>query len=258
MRTSLVPRTPVLVRVLQTLQMSISGGIAHVHRPKDTRARARTSNTPTVHSWRHSARPLVPRTPVLVRVLQTLQMSILGGILARLLVPITPLLVRVLQTLQISILGGKRARPLVPRRLVLVRELSNILGPLHARSPHARPRKTIDRNPHRLPLHNPTRDGRKYGPNRRRRVSNLSKTTAPCPHPTHRYDALLAFLDECVVEVLAPPRRLLELPPRIRVRHPARRAVARVASSRLVSSRLGVSEPNRRDWTVGQSGIEIQ
>ena len=70
-----------------------SGGIQHVHssqghpcscayfkhskcpfmaatrtstRPKDTRARARTSNTPNVHSWRHTARPLVPRTPVLV------------------------------------------------------------------------------------------------------------------------------------------------------------------------------------------------
>ena len=50
----LVPRTPVLVRVLQTLQMSIPGGSWHVPRPKDTRARARTSNTPNVHSWRHS------------------------------------------------------------------------------------------------------------------------------------------------------------------------------------------------------------
>ena len=58
-----------------------SGGILHVPRPKDTRARARTSNTPNVHSRRHPARLLVPRTPVLARVLQTLQMSILGGIL---------------------------------------------------------------------------------------------------------------------------------------------------------------------------------
>ena len=43
---------------------------------------------------------------MLARVLQTLQMSILGGITARLLVPRTPVLVRVLQTLQMSILGG--------------------------------------------------------------------------------------------------------------------------------------------------------
>jgi len=61
------------------------------------------------------ARRLVPRTPVLVRVLQTLQMSILGGIPARLLVPRTPALVRVLQTLQMSITGGFHARLRVPR-----------------------------------------------------------------------------------------------------------------------------------------------
>ena len=78
-RTFLVPITPLLVRVLQTLQMSIRR-LQHVPRPKDTRARARTSNTPNVHSGGILARPLVPRTPVLVRVLQTLQMSILGGI----------------------------------------------------------------------------------------------------------------------------------------------------------------------------------
>ena len=59
-------------------------------RSKDTRARARTSNTPNVHAWRHTARPLVPRTPVLVRVLQTLQMSIPGGTEHVLLVPRTP------------------------------------------------------------------------------------------------------------------------------------------------------------------------
>ena len=201
----LVPRTPVLVRVLQTLQMSI-GRQSHVHssqghpfscayfkhpnvhsaasrtsacskdtrsrartsnspsvhsrrhtrtspRSKDTRARARTSNTPNVRAGRHSgtspvpitpvlvrvlqhlqmsipggkrARRLVPRTPVLVRVLQTLQVSILGGTLARLLVPRTPVLVRVLQTLQMSILGGKLARPLVPRTPVLVRVLQTL------------------------------------------------------------------------------------------------------------------------------------
>ena len=121
----LVPRTPVLVRVLQTLQMSIPGGIRARPRPKDTLARARTSDIPTVHSRRLRARPFVPRTPVLVRVLQTLQMSILGGILARPLVPITPLLVRVLQTLQMSILGGTLARLLVPSTPVARARTSN-------------------------------------------------------------------------------------------------------------------------------------
>jgi len=55
------------------------------------------------------------RTPVFARVLQTLQMSILGGTLARLLVPRTPVLVCVLQTLQLSILGGSLARGPVAR-----------------------------------------------------------------------------------------------------------------------------------------------
>jgi hypothetical protein len=77
----LVPITPALVRVLQTLQMSthrrhcrtsnhtrcscayfrhskcpnafpIQAADAHSTRPKDTRARARTSNSPSVHSRR--------------------------------------------------------------------------------------------------------------------------------------------------------------------------------------------------------------
>ena len=47
---------------------------------------------------------------MLVRVLQTLQMSLLGGTTARPLVPIAPVLARVLQTLQMSILGGTPAR----------------------------------------------------------------------------------------------------------------------------------------------------
>ena len=99
-----------LARVLQTLQMSILGGIL--------------------------ARPLVPRTPVLVRVLQTLQMSILGGIIARLLVPRTPVLVRVLQTLQMSIHGGILARPLVPRTPVLVRVLQTLQMSIQAALSH--------------------------------------------------------------------------------------------------------------------------
>ena len=134
----LVPRTPVLVRVLQTLQMSILGGRSRTSpRSKDTRARARTSNTPTVHSRRQLARRPVPRTPVLVRVLQTLQMSVPGGIRARRLVPTTPVLVRVLQTIQISTEGGIRARLPVPRTPVLARVLQtfqmSILGGLRAR-----------------------------------------------------------------------------------------------------------------------------
>ena len=85
-RTSLRSnRHPLLVRVLQTVQMSIPRRQTRTSaRPKDTRARARTSNTPNVHSWRHTRTSLVPRTPVLVRVLQTLQMSIPGGTRARL------------------------------------------------------------------------------------------------------------------------------------------------------------------------------
>ena len=88
-----------LVRVLQTLQMSIFGGkLARLLVPRTPVARARTSNTPNVHSGRlsctcftfqghpfscayfkHSKCPFqaalahvppVPRTPVLVRVLQ--------------------------------------------------------------------------------------------------------------------------------------------------------------------------------------------
>ena len=72
------------------------------------------------------ARPLVPRTPVLARVLQTLQMSIFGGIRARILVPRTPVLARVLQTLQMSIPGGILARPLGPRTSFLVRVLQTL------------------------------------------------------------------------------------------------------------------------------------
>ena len=129
-RTSfLVPRTPVLVRVLQTLQMSIHGGIPPVRtsrlhvrahsqghpfsrayfkqskcprsRPTPVLVRVPTSNvhrrqrplvprtpvlarvlanSPSVHSRRHHAHVAsVPRTPVLARVLQTVQMSIPGG-----------------------------------------------------------------------------------------------------------------------------------------------------------------------------------
>ena len=114
--------------------MSIRAASSHVPRSKDTRSRARTSNTPNVHSrrqshvrssqghpcsrayFKHSKCPfggnrtsLVPRTPVLVRVLQTLQMSIRRHT-ARLLVPRTPVLARVLQTLQVSIQAAS-ARP---------------------------------------------------------------------------------------------------------------------------------------------------
>ena len=160
------------MRVLQTLQMSIPGGTSctsprpkdtrsrartsntpTVHsrrhsrtspRPKDTRSRARTSNTPNVHSRRHRCTSLVPRTPVLVRVLQTLQLSILGGIRARPLVPRTPVLVRVLQTSPNVHSGGMLARPLVPRTPVLVRvlqtlQLSTPGGTLHVSSSQGHP-----------------------------------------------------------------------------------------------------------------------
>jgi hypothetical protein len=83
----LVPRTPALVRVLQTLQLSILGGIPPARRrcPKDTRARARTSNTPNVHSRavlqtlqlsrRQSARPRPKDTRARART-PNIQMSI--------------------------------------------------------------------------------------------------------------------------------------------------------------------------------------
>ena len=67
-----VPRTPVLARVSQTVQMSILGGSL--------------------------ARRHVPRTPVLVRVLQRLQIAEISGIRARPLVPRRPVLVRELHT----------------------------------------------------------------------------------------------------------------------------------------------------------------
>ena len=96
-----------LVRVLQTLQMSILGG--YVARPSSqghpcSRAYFKHSNCPFTAAYSHvsssqghpcsrayfkhskcpfaaaSRTSLVPRTPVLVRVLQTLQMSVLGGI----------------------------------------------------------------------------------------------------------------------------------------------------------------------------------
>jgi hypothetical protein len=57
-------------------------------------------------------------------VLQTPQMSSIGGTCARRLVPRTPVLVRILQTLQVSTIGGKRARVRVP------------LVPAIARQPH--------------------------------------------------------------------------------------------------------------------------
>ena len=130
------------MRVLQTLQMSTIGGTLRTStRPKDTRARARTSNTPNVHAWRHTARPLVPRTPVLVRVLQTLQVSTIGGTRARPLVPRTPALVRVLQTLQASTIGGKLARVRVPLVPALARQPHEFQVSQKRRARrHARPR----------------------------------------------------------------------------------------------------------------------
>ena len=124
----LTPWTPVLVQVLQTLQMatfsrcftcsypmgtrsraSISytpGGrhrpLLHTHsHPMDTRSGTSTSNTQVAAIGRCFTRPLIPWTPVLVQVLQTLQVAAIGRCCTP-LIPWTPVLVQVLQTLQVA------------------------------------------------------------------------------------------------------------------------------------------------------------
>ena len=67
------------------------------------------------------------------RVLQNIQMSILGGIIARILVPRTPVLVRVLQTLQMSIRSGIKARSPVPIAPALARVLQTFQMSIRAR-----------------------------------------------------------------------------------------------------------------------------
>ena len=123
----LVPRTPVLVRVLQTLQMSMSGGIAHVSSSQGHPCSCAYFKHSKCPFRRHMARLFVPRTPVLVRVLQTLQLSIRSGLPAHVLhaFPRTPVLARVLQTLQMSIPGGM-LHVHCPRTPVLVRVLQTL------------------------------------------------------------------------------------------------------------------------------------
>ena len=65
-----------------------------------------------------------------MQVLQTVQMSIISGVLARLLVPRTPVLVRILQAIQVSPLSGVPTRFFVPWTSVLVQVLQAVQMPI--------------------------------------------------------------------------------------------------------------------------------
>ena len=96
--------TPVArARTSQTLQVSIRGGIRHVHSSQGhpcSRAYSQTLQM-SIHGGIR-ARPRPKDTRCSRAYSQTLQMSILGGILHVHIVPRTPVLVRVLQRLQIA------------------------------------------------------------------------------------------------------------------------------------------------------------
>ena len=78
--------------------------------------------------------PSSQATPALARVLQTLQMSLLGGSSSTSSRPKRhPFLAQVLQTLQMSLLGGTRARQLAPRTPVLVRGTSTNTPNVHSK-----------------------------------------------------------------------------------------------------------------------------
>ena len=60
------------------------------------------------HLWQSKNKSFIPRTPVYVRVFQTLEVTISGSFITSLFVPITPVFVRVFQTLEVTIFGSIR------------------------------------------------------------------------------------------------------------------------------------------------------
>ena len=115
------------MRVLQHLQVASSLPPSSTStRSTDTRSCAYFSTSRWPPLRRHRARVLVPRAPVLVSVLQHLQMASSRRLRARPLAPRTPVLVRVLQHLQVASLRRLQARVLVPRTPILTRPLQHL------------------------------------------------------------------------------------------------------------------------------------
>ena len=98
-----------------------SGGTRTSPRPKDTRSRARTSNTPNVHSGGKSHVSASQGHPFSCAYFKQSKCPFVAAPRTSTRSKDTRSRART-QTLQVSIPGGKRARPLVPRRPVLVRE----------------------------------------------------------------------------------------------------------------------------------------
>ena len=139
------PRTPVIVRVFQTLEVTMTSFSrcqtadhfeykylhSHPYFPRrDIRFRARISNTRGDHFL------FIPRTPFLVRVFQTLEF--LSSFY------ITPKDTRVLQTLQVTIFGSISTSPFIPRTPVIARvcqtlQVTIIGSPLQVFSSHGHP-----------------------------------------------------------------------------------------------------------------------